>query len=54
MAVDTEPFPEMVDINMLTMCLNPLLEDENCKEETLINMIQALTLQGQKINSLTT
>jgi hypothetical protein len=39
---------------MLTMCLNPLLEDENCKEETLINMYQALTLQGQKINSLTT
>jgi hypothetical protein len=32
MAIDTEPFLEMVDINMVTMCLNPLLEDENCKE----------------------
>ena len=32
MAIDTEPFLEMVDINMVTMCLNPLLKDENCKE----------------------
>jgi hypothetical protein len=54
MAVDTESFPNMVDINMLTMCLNPLLEDRNCKEETFINMYRALTLQGKKINSLTT
>ena len=54
MAVDTESFPNMVDINMLTMCLNPLLEDRNCKEEACINMYRALTLQGKKINSLTT
>uniref|UniRef100_A0A2N9IQV8 Uncharacterized protein n=1 Tax=Fagus sylvatica TaxID=28930 RepID=A0A2N9IQV8_FAGSY len=43
----------MVDINMVTMCLNPLLEDENCREETLVNMYQALSLQGKRINSLT-
>ena len=54
MAVDTEPFLEMVDINMVTMCLNPLLEDENCNEETFINMYQDLSLQGKRINSLTT
>ena len=54
MAVDTEPFPEIVDINMVTMCLNPLLENENCKEETLVNIYQALSLQGKRINSLTT
>ena len=52
--VDTKPFPKMVDINMVTMCLNPLLEDENCSEETFINMYQALSLQGKRINSLTT
>jgi hypothetical protein len=45
MAVDTEPFPEMVDINMVTM---------SCSEETFINMYQALSLQGKRINSLTT
>jgi hypothetical protein len=44
MAVDTKPCPEMVDINMVTMCLNPLLEDENCSEETFINMYQALSM----------
>jgi hypothetical protein len=48
MAVDTEPFPKMVDINMVTMCLNPLLENENCSEETFINMYQALSLQGKE------
>jgi hypothetical protein len=35
MAVDTEPFPEMVDINMVTM---------SCSEETFINIYQALSL----------
>ena len=45
MAVDTEPFPEMVDINMVTM---------SCSEETFINIYQALSLQGKRINSLTT
>ena len=45
MAVDIEPFPEMVDINMVTM---------SCSEETFINMYQALSLQGKRINSLTT
>jgi hypothetical protein len=54
MAVDIESFPEMVDINIVTMCLNPLLEDETCKEETFVNMYQALSLQGKRINSLTT
>jgi hypothetical protein len=54
MVVDTEPFTEMVDINMVTMCLNLLLENENCSEETFINMYQALSLQGKRINSLTT
>jgi hypothetical protein len=48
MTVDTEPFPKMVDINMVTMCLNPLLENENCSEETFINMYQALSLQGEE------
>jgi hypothetical protein len=38
MAVDTEPFPQMVDINMVTMCLNLLLEDEKCREETIDNI----------------
>jgi hypothetical protein len=45
MAVDTEPFPEMVDINMVTM---------SCSQETFINMYQALSLQGKRINSITT
>ena len=44
MTVDTEPFLEMVDINMVTM---------SCSEETLISMHQALSLQGNRINSLT-
>ena len=44
MTVNTEPFPEMVDINMVTM---------SCSEETFINMYQALSLQGKRINSLT-
>ena len=44
MAVDTEPFLEMVDINMVTLSYS---------EETFINMYQALSLQGKRINSLT-
>ena len=44
MTVNTKPFPEMVDINMVTM---------SCSEETFINMYQALSLQGKRINSLT-
>ena len=43
--VDTKPFPKMVDINMVTM---------SCSEETFINMYQALSLQGKRINNLKT
>jgi hypothetical protein len=48
MAVDTEPFP----INMVSMCLYPLLIDEDCTKETLLNLYKALFAESRKLNQL--
>ena len=53
MTVDTKIFLHMVDINMVTMCLNPLLDGKNCNDKTLLNMFQALSLYGRKLNHMT-
>jgi hypothetical protein len=53
MTVDTKIFLDMVDINMVTMCLNPLLDGKNCNDKTLLNIYQALFLYGRKLNHMT-